>query len=282
MRLYFRDPAAELEDAQIAKQRHIAAKLLLQRNQRVLDIGSGWGCLALHLAQLHDVYVDGITLSEEQLQTAKMRATKAGLADRVSFDLADYRSLGASYDRIVSVGMFEHVGARDLDTFFAKVSECLREDGIAVVHSIGRKDSPMPTNGWIRKHIFPGGYLPSLSETVRAIEQAGLWITDIEILRLHYAKTLRHWRARFLANRDKIAALYDERFCRMWEFYLAASEMSFCFGGLMVFQIQVAKRIDAVPLTRDYISRAEAEIAMTEKAPEPGSHHGCFCVAGER
>jgi cyclopropane-fatty-acyl-phospholipid synthase len=258
---YFRDPAMSLEAAQNAKQTRIAAKLLLKRNQKVLDIGSGWGSLALHLAQSHDVFVDGITLSEEQLQAAKTRAMKADAAGRVSFALADYRSIGASYDRVVSVGMLEHVGARDLATFFAKVSESLRDDGIAVVHSIGRKDGPVPTGPWIRKHIFPGGYLPSLSETVRAIEHAGLWITDIEILRLHYAETLRHWRARFLANRDNIAAAYDERFCRMWEFYLAASEMCFRFAGLIVFQIQLAKQIDAVPLTRDYISRTEAEIA---------------------
>lgn len=263
---YFSDPAMGIEGAQKAKQRHIAAKLLLQRNHRVMDIGSGWGSLALYLAEIHDVFVDGITLSAEQLQAARKRAAGANAADRVSFALADYRSIGTSYDRIVSVGMFEHVGASDFGTFFAKISECLREDGVMVLHSICRKDGPGPTNPWIRKHIFPGGHIPSLSETVRAIERAGLWITDIEILRLHYAETLRHWRDRFERNRGKIAAAYDERFCRMWEFYLAASEMSFRFGGLMVAQIQLAKRIDVVPLTRDYIGRFEAKIMNAEDA----------------
>ena len=251
---YFSDGPDQLDQCQRDKERHLAAKLWLNPGVRVLDIGSGWGGLALYLAKAGAREVVGITLSKEQLKFSLARAEKAGLADRVRFQLCDYRQLSGQFDRVVSVGMFEHVGVNHYPAFFAKLASLLVDDGVAVLHSIGRMDGPGATNPWIRKYIFPGGYSPALSEVLPVIESQQLWITDIEILRLHYAKTLRLWRQRFAANRDKIAALYDERFCRMWEFYLAASELAFRHGGHMVFQIQLAKRQDAVPLTRDYIT----------------------------
>ncbi len=254
---YFTAPDQTIEEAQRNKARHIAAKLLLQPGQSVLDIGSGWGGLALHLAREAGVAVTGLTLSEEQLKVARRRAEAAGLADRVKFELCDYREAQGRYDRIVSVGMFEHVGVVHYPTFFRKVKELLAEDGVALLHSIGRMDGPGVTNPWLRKYIFPGGYSPAVSEVVPVVERIGLWITDIEILRLHYAETLRAWRQRFNANREKIRALYDERFCRMWEFYLAGSEIAFRHQGHMNFQMQLAKRVDTVPLTRDYITEWE-------------------------
>jgi cyclopropane-fatty-acyl-phospholipid synthase len=257
---YFRDPTDSLDSAQDAKKKHIAAKLLLEPNQRVLDIGCGWGGLALSLAQAARVQVVGVTLSCEQLAIAQQRADQAGLNQRVKFELLDYREIKGKFDRIVSVGMFEHVGSPQYSQFFDTISRLLADDGVAVIHSIGRKDGPDVTNAWTRKYIFPGGYIPALSEVIPAIERAGLWITDLEILRLHYAQTLRHWRKRFLANRRKLSELYDERFCRMWEFYLAVSEMSFRYGGLMVFQAQLTRQIDAVPLTRDYLFEHEKSI----------------------
>lgn len=243
-----------LEEAQANKKRHLAAKLLLRPGQKVLDIGSGWGGLAIYLAKEGGVSVTGLTLSSEQLKVAERRAIAAGVADRVKFLLRDYREEHEIYDRIVSVGMFEHVGVPQYKAFFRKVKELLTEDGVALLHSIGRMDGPATTNPWLRKYIFPGGYSPSLSEVVPVLEKVGLWITDIEILRLHYAETLREWRARFTANRDHITTLYDERFCRMWEFYLAGSEVAFRWGGHLNFQMQLAKQVDAVPLTRDYIA----------------------------
>lgn len=246
-----------LEDAQEQKKRHIAAKLLLRPGQRVLDIGSGWGGLALHLAQNADVDVTGVTLSTEQHQYASRRADDAGLNERVRFLLQDYRHEHGRYDRIVSVGMFEHVGIGHYGEYFAKVRDSLTEDGVALIHTIGRSDGPGAAHAWIQKYIFPGGYVPALSEIAPAIERAGLHITDIEVLRLHYAETLNAWRQRFMAQRDKVAAIYDDRFCRMWEFYLASCEAAFRHSGLVVFQIQLSKRIDTVPLTRDYISAWE-------------------------
>jgi cyclopropane-fatty-acyl-phospholipid synthase len=243
-----------LEEAQANKKRHLAAKLLLRPGQKVLDIGSGWGGLAIYLAQETGVAVTGLTLSSEQLKVAERRAIAAGVADRVKFRLRDYREEHEVYDRIVSVGMFEHVGVPHYKAFFRKLKELLTEDGVALLHSIGRMDGPATTNPWLRKYIFPGGYAPSLSEVVPVAEKVGLWITDIEILRLHYAETLREWRARFTANRDQVKTLYDERFCRMWEFYLAGSEVAFRWGGHLNFQMQLAKHVDAVPLTRDYIT----------------------------
>jgi cyclopropane-fatty-acyl-phospholipid synthase len=243
-----------LEDAQANKKRHLAAKLLLQPGQKVLDIGCGWGGLAIYLAKEADVSVTGLTLSIEQLKVAERRAAAAGVADRVKFVLRDYREELGTYDRIVSVGMFEHVGVPHYKEFFRKVKELMPDDGIALLHSIGRMDGPATTNPWLRKYIFPGGYSPSLSEVVPVVEKVGMWITDIEILRLHYAETLKEWRARFAANRDRVKALYDERFCRMWEFYLAGSEVAFRWGGHLNFQMQMTRRVDAVPLTRDYIT----------------------------
>jgi cyclopropane-fatty-acyl-phospholipid synthase len=233
---------------------------------RVLDIGSGWGGLALSLAEAGAGQVVGITLSEHQLEVSRERARHQGLADRVRFELRDYREQTGTFDRIVSVGMFEHVGVRHYPEFFRAVHDLLTEDGVAVLHSIGRMDGPGATNPWIRKYIFPGGYVPALSEVLPVVERLGLWVTDIEILRLHYAQTLRAWRQRFTAHRAEIADLYDERFCRMWEFYLVGSELAFRRMGHIVFQIQLAKRQDAVPLTRDYITdwergRLDAAIA---------------------
>ena len=266
---YFVGDNDSLEVAQDNKKLHIASKLLLEPGQRVLDIGSGWGGLALYLARLADVDVTGVTLSAEQQRVAERRAKEAGLADRVRFHLRDYREVTGRYDRIVSVGMFEHVGVAHFGEYFRKVRELLTEDGVALLHSIGRMDPPGATDPWIRKYIFPGGYTPALSEAVAAVERTGLWIADIEILRLHYAKTLREWRRRFLANRDKARTIYDERFCRMWEFYLTGCEIAFRHIGQMVFQMQLARRQDAVPLTRDYA--AEFERANAGRAIAPPS-----------
>ncbi len=251
---YFAYPGERLEDAQVNKKRHIAAKLILDRpGLRVLDIGCGWGGLALHLAAQSGAQVTGITLSEEQIKVARERAQRAGLADRVKFELRDYRFEDGEYDRIVSVGMFEHVGLPHYPTFFNKVRDLLAPKGVALLHAIGRSDGPGFTNPWIQKYIFPGGYTPALSEVMLPVEKSGLVATDIEILRLHYAETLKAWRARFMLNREKVKALYDERFCRMWEFYLIGAELAFRNQNQMVFQIQLTRQQDATPLTRDYI-----------------------------
>lgn len=255
---YFLSPDDTLETAQERKKRHLAAKLLLRPGQRVLDIGSGWGGLARHLANSADIDVTGITLSAEQLEYANRQAREAGVANRVRFLLEDYRRLSGRYDRIVSVGMFEHVGVGLFHDYFRKIGDLLTDDGIALVHTIGSADGPGAPHPWIRKYIFPGGYVPALSEIVPIIERCGLYITDIEVLRVHYAETLRAWRQRFMANRGCVASLYDERFCRMWEFYLAGCEAAFRKSGLVVFQVQLSKRIDAVPLVRDYIAKWEA------------------------
>jgi cyclopropane-fatty-acyl-phospholipid synthase len=255
---YFRRGDETLEEAQIAKKRHIAAKLCLDRpDLRVLDIGSGWGGMALTLARDYGARVTGITLSTEQLAESRARAAAEGLQDRVAFELLDYRAVEGRFDRIVSVGMFEHVGVGHYREFFATVARCLEPDGVGLLHAIGRSDGPGFTNPWLAKYIFPGGYCPALSEVVPRIEQSGLIVTDVEILRLHYAETLRNWRRRFTANRDTIASLYDERFCRMFEFYLCGAEIAFRREGQIVFQIQLAHRQTAVPLTRDYIGESE-------------------------
>jgi cyclopropane-fatty-acyl-phospholipid synthase len=264
---YFADPGMSLEQAQAAKKQHLAAKLLLKQGQSVLDIGCGWGGLGLSLARAAEVRVDGITLSTEQLATARWRAESSGLADRARFSLTDYRDVAGPYDRIVSVGMFEHVGRPNYQTYFDQIARLLKDDGVAVVHSIGRADGPAFTQPWVAKYIFPGGYIPSLSEVLPCVERAGLIVADLEILRLHYAETLRCWRERFTAQRAEIAAMYDERFCRMWEFYLSISELAFRYRGHMVFQMQLTKRVDAAPITRDYMARNDPRVA--ERVAEP-------------
>jgi cyclopropane-fatty-acyl-phospholipid synthase len=250
---YFLGADDDIDTAQLNKRRHIAAKLLLRPGMKVLDIGSGWGGLALYLASECGADVTGLTLSTEQLKVAQRRAAQAGLADRVRFHLRDYREETGSYDRIVSVGMFEHVGVMQYPAFFDQLKALLKPDGVALLHSIGRMDGPGSTNPWLRKYIFPGGYSPAISEVVPVIERARLWITDIEVLRLHYAETLRAWRRRFSQHRERVLQLYDERFYRMWETYLIGSEVAFRQGGHLVMQIQMAKAIDTVPLTRDYM-----------------------------
>jgi cyclopropane-fatty-acyl-phospholipid synthase len=255
---YFAHPTMTLEAAQVAKKRHIAAKLNLDRpGLKVLDIGSGWGGLALDLARDAKADVLGVTLSTEQLAMSNARALSSDLADRCRFELADYRSLTSQFDRIVSVGMFEHVGVNHYDAFFAKLRDLLAPDGVVLLHTIGRTTGPGATDPWTTKYIFPGGYTPAMSEVLAAIERSGLYVMDVEVLRLHYAETLKAWRSRFLKNRAQAAALYDERFCRMWELYLASAEMSFRYARNVVFQFQLAKRLDAVPLTRDYMLESE-------------------------
>jgi cyclopropane-fatty-acyl-phospholipid synthase len=252
---YFTSQRESLEDAQANKKKRIAAKLLLRPGMRVLDIGSGFGGLALDLARWFDVDVVGLTLSEEQWRVSQDRARAAGLEKRVVFKLLDYREETGRYDRIVSVGMFEHVGQSHYDEFFGKIRELMTDDGVCLLHSIGRMAPPGSNSPWLIKYIFPGGYVPSLSEAFAAMERAGVWITDVEILRLHYAETLRHWHQRFQANRDKVRSLYDERFCRMWEFYLQLCEIGYRRLNWMVFQTQIARRLTTVPLTRTYLAR---------------------------
>jgi cyclopropane-fatty-acyl-phospholipid synthase len=255
---YFTRPDMSLEEAQAAKKAHIAGKLLLRPGMRVLDIGCGWGGLAITLARDHGARVLGVTLSEEQHRVARERVRAAGLEDRVEIRLADYRSVTGSFDRVVSVGMFEHVGVPHYRTYFRTLRERLAPDGVALVHTIGRMAPPGQTSPWIAKYIFPGGYVPALSEVMAAVEPESLWATDVEVWRLHYAETLRHWHARFMANIDEARALYDERFCRMWRVYLLGSEQAFRVGRQCVFQLQLARRRDAVPLTRAYLYPAAA------------------------
>src|SRR6266700_3627842 len=266
---YFGTPGESLDDAQLAKRRHLAAKLLIRSGQRVLDIGCGWGGLALYLAETCGSRVTGITLSQEQLAVARGRAAEKGPTGTAEFRLQDYREVPDAFDRIVSVGMFEHVGVGFYDEFFRKCSAALDEEGVMLLHSIGRSEGPGVTNPWIAKYIFPGGYIPALSEVLPAIERAGLLVTDIEILRLHYAETLKAWRERFLIHCDEVGRIYDQRFVRMWEFYLAASEMAFREQALMVFQIQLTKRQGIVPMTRDYIGREEARLRALERGRRP-------------
>lgn len=252
---YFQTPNDSLEQAQLAKKHHLASKLVLDRpGLKLLDIGSGWGGLGIYLHQVTGAEVTGLTLSTEQQAFATERVKILGTADHVRFYLRDYRLETGVYDRIVSVGMFEHVGVKYYTQFFNKLKSLLAEDGVAVVHTIARWDGPSVTNPWLRKYIFPGGYTPSMSEIFAAIEPTGLKVLDVEILRLHYAETLKHWSANFRANRDKVKSIYDERFCRMWEFYLAGAETAFRRQDHIVTQIQIARQQDAAPLTRDYLS----------------------------
>ena len=266
---YFDTPDASLDDAQIAKKRHLAAKLLIRPRDRVLDIGSGWGGLGLYLAEMAEANVTGITLSLEQLQASNARAAEKNLARTARFLLQDYRDVAGSFDRIVSVGMFEHVGVAYYEAYFRRCAELMTDDGIMVLHAIGRSSGPDVTSPWITKYIFPGGYIPAISEVAQAIERAGLLVCDIEILRLHYADTLKAWRERFLARREEAVRLYDERFARMWEFYLACSEMAFRKQNYMVFQVQLAKRQGVVPMTRDYIANEEARLRGREHKARP-------------
>jgi len=262
---YFTMESSTLDEAQLAKKRHLAAKLAIKPGEKVLDIGCGWGGLGLYLARVLGADVTGVTLSHEQHKIANERAVQAGLADRCRFLLQDYRTLNEKFDRIVSVGMFEHVGIGHFKEYFAKIRQLLRQDGIFVLHSIGRNGIPGATNPFIAKYIFPGGYIPSLSEVVPVIEKSGLVMTDIEILRRHYADTLLAWRQAFMRRRAQARALYDEAFCRMWEFYLASSESAFRWQNMMVFQIQIAHAQETVPLTRSYIEREEARLIELEK-----------------
>lgn len=272
---YFASPHDSLEEAQANKKRHLAAKLYLNRpDLRILDIGSGWGGLGLYLADEAEADVTGITLSTEQHKASNARAGQAGLDQRARFHLRDYREETGQYDRIVSVGMLEHVGRPSYLDYFSKIRDLMNDDGVAVVHSIGYSDPPGPINPFIRKYIFPGAELPSLSEVLAAVEKTGLLVTDIEILRLHYADTLRAWRERFLANWDEVASLYDERFCRMWLFYLALCEVGFRHRTTMVFQLQLTKRIDTLPITRDYITDWErAHAPGKQRDPERSALH---------
>ena len=266
---YFEAPDLTLDDAQLAKKRHLAAKLLVGRGDRVLDIGSGWGGLGLYLAEMTGAKITGVTLSTEQLQVSNDRAAEKNLAASAKFFLEDYRDISGPFDRIVSVGMFEHVGVDFYETYFKRCAELLTDDGVMLLHSIGRFGGPDVTSPWTTKYIFPGGYIPALSEVIPAIERAGLLVCDIEILRLHYAETLKAWRERFMARREEAVRLYDERFARMWEFYLASSEMAFRKQDLMNFQIQLAKHQGVVPMTRDYITREEAKLRGLELGKQP-------------
>ena len=252
---YFENPDESLEAAQQAKCRHLMNKLCLKPGQRVLDIGSGWGSLAMYLAEHADVHVTGITLSTSQLRVANERAKGRNLGNQVRFLLEDYRDHASQYDAIVSVGMFEHVGKRNFATYFKRVKELLKDDGIATIHTIGSASEPTPTNPWIKRYIFPGGYIPSLSEVAKTIESNRLFIADIEVWRRHYALTLSAWNERFQIIRDEVKQRQGERFCRLWEFYLCACQTAFEYDSLVVFQMQLAHQNDTVPLTRDYLYR---------------------------
>lgn len=267
---YFETPEASLEEAQSAKKRHIAAKMLLEPGQRVLDIGCGWGGTGLFLARHFDVDVTGVTLSIEQQKVAQRRAQEQELADRVRFDLRDYRAVEGTFDRLVSIGMFEHVGPQNFRSYFKAARGLMKDDGVFVLHSIGRAKPNAFDPPFVEKYIFPNGHIPALSETLDAIEREGLLVKDIEILTYHYADTLKHWRARFQANRDKVLSLYDERFFRMWDLYLALSEVSFRHGKLFNFQIQIVKKQSTSRPTRDYIARAEADLRDRADPPAPG------------
>jgi cyclopropane-fatty-acyl-phospholipid synthase len=254
---YYTDPANDLETAQADKLAHIAAKLAIRPGMRVLDIGCGWGGMALYLHAKTGAEVLGVTLSEEQLKIARERAEAAGVADKVRFELIDYRRVEGRFDRIVSVGMFEHVGPPQYRTFFRKCFDLLADDGVMLLHTIGRYGAPSVTDEFTTKYIFPGGYNPALSEIVKGYEGLPMFLTDVEVLRMHYGWTTRQWYDRAFAAREQIVALYDERFWRMWIFYLAGASMAFLHGGLCNYQVQLARRRDAVPVTRDYMFEGE-------------------------
>ena len=261
---YFRSDSETLEQGQQNKVRLIAAKLNLKPRLRILDIGSGWGDLALYLAVLEKVDVTGVTLSKEQQALSNEKARRLGLSERVRFHLRDYREVAERFDRTVSVGMFEHVGVHHYAEFFAKINALMSDDGLMLLHSIGHKSPPGSASPWLRKYIFPGAYSPALSEVFTEVERASLWVTDVEFLRLHYAKTLNHWCRRFEANRTRVAEMYDERFCRMWEFYLVSAEMMFRTGSQLVFQMQLAKKRDGAPIVRDYMTDVQRHYTEIE------------------
>lgn len=263
---YFREPGETLEQAQRNKLRLLASKLCLADGMRVLDIGCGWGDLALYLAKLENVHVTGVTLSKEQQKLASERAQQAGLSDRVTFELRDYRDVDDRFDRIVSVGMFEHVGVQNYDEFFGHLNDLMPDDGIAVLHSIGHMSPPGMASPWLRKYIFPGAYSPALSEVFESVERNSLWVMDLEFLRVHYATTLAHWAERFEKNRERVIAMYDERFARMWEFYLISAEMMFRTGSQLIFHMQMSRKRDAAPIVRDYITDKQREYLQREKA----------------
>ena len=264
---YFMSPEEDLEQAQLNKLRHICAKLELKDGMKVAEIGCGWGGLSLHMAQLADVEITAVSLSGEQIRVCRERAIKAGVEDRVHFELMDYRELDGRFDRIVSVGMFEHVGASHYDEFFGKIKDLLKPDGFGLLHSIGRMSPPGTTSPFIRKYIFPGGYVPSLSEVFSSTQRCGLWVSDTEIWRIHYALTLKAWRLRFMKNRERAAEIYDERFCRMWEFYLVAAELGFLHGSNMVFQLLISEDRQAVPIIRDYMIDGERGMGAAQNGP---------------
>ena len=272
---YFPTGTETIDEAQEAKKRHIARKLLISPGMRVLDIGCGWGGMAMTLARDYGANVVGITLSEEQIKLGRERVKAAGLEDKIELRMQDYRNVTGKFDRIVSVGMFEHVGTPHYQTFFNKVADLLTEDGVALIHAIGRTSPPGVTSDWILKYIFPGGYSPAMSEVMPHVERADLYPTDIEVWRLHYAETLRHWRKRFMANADKAAEIYDEVFVRMWRYYLIAAEMTFRYDHQCVFQYQLARRQENVPLTRDYLyppKRPQAKVKAVGKRASQQSH----------
>ncbi|WP_312689243.1 cyclopropane-fatty-acyl-phospholipid synthase family protein, partial [Brevundimonas nasdae] len=262
---YFEHPGQSLAEAQLAKKRHIAAKMALRPGDRVLEIGCGWGGMALYLAGVAQAgQVVGVTLSDEQLARARSRASALGLDGKIDFRLQDYRATPETFDRIVSVGMFEHVGLNFYEAFFDTCRERLADDGVMLLHTIGSSDEPSTTNPWLTRYIFPGGHLPSLSDMTTTIERAGLIITDVEVLRLHYAFTLKAWRDAFMARRDEAVAMFDDRFCRMWEFYLSMAEAAFRHEDIVIFQLQLTKNQHAVPLTRNYIGDAEDALRARE------------------
>ena len=271
---YFAEGNENIDRAQLLKKRHIAAKLDIKPGMTVLDIGSGWGGMGIYLAQNFDCSVIGVTLSEEQHKLSNQRVKQLGLQDRVQFELRDYRSLTEPVDRIVSVGMLEHVGQFHYREYFKKVKSLLKPDGVALIHTIARMGRPQPIGAWVRKYIFPGAYLPTPSQLTRAIEHSYLWLSDVENLRLHYAKTLRCWYERFAARRDRIVDLYDERFCRMWELYLLGCEMVFKDQYITVLQLQITREIDALPITREYMIEVEKKLALTDSQPSQKRNTG--------
>jgi len=265
---YFTDPNNSIEQAQLDKKAHIASKLYLQPGQRVVDLGCGWGGLALYLNRVADVDVLGVTLSKEQLAVARERAAAAGVSDRVKFELMDWRDVPGTFDRVVSIGMFEHLGTAYFQTFFHKVRELLKPDGVSLIHTMGRMGKPGTTDRFMQKYIFPGGYLPSLSEMIVASEKERLIMSDCEMLRLHYVYTLRAWYHRFKANHDEVVRLADERFYRLYAFYLAASSTMFSDGGMCVYQLQYLKSRYAAPIMRNYMVEDEARMQAMMDVPQ--------------